>query len=255
MPQVAGPLAPIFRSAFRNADDEYTDQGTRPVVFDILAPDYQTSILPPALRMVLHVNPNSMTVNYEKMVERIQTKGGFVEQHWGEGARSIDFLAATGGFKRLYTGLSNVTGGGIDTLGTRRETIAYDKFLDLLALFHNNGSIYDQTGQIVFQGVVKITFDGGIYLGWFSNFVVSEEAPKPYQFSLTTSFTIQREILRMRSMPYNSASAESGTRNQAPTPAAAARPSTAFAPAPTVRTGGPRVTSLAPNGSGFFREA
>jgi len=189
---------PIFKSAFVNADDEFSGLGVRPVVFDILGPDRASSILPEGLRMVLHVNPSSMSFSYSKQIERVQTKGGFVEQHWGEAARSVSFSLATGGFKRLYSGLSNVTGGGYDTGGTRRETIAYDKYLDLLALFKNNGSIYDTSGQIAFQGIIKITFDGGIYMGWFTSFNVAEAAEKPFQFDLTAEFTIAHEVLRMR---------------------------------------------------------
>jgi len=190
---------PVFQSAFVSEDDEFSERGVRPVVFDILAPDLATSILPEGLRMVLHVNPSSMAFSYSKQIERIQTKGGFVEQHWGEAARSISFNMATGGFKRLYSGLSNITGGGHDTEGTRRETIAYDKFLDLLALFHNNGSIYDASGQIALQGIIKILFDGGIYLGWFADFGVTEAADKPYQFTMTATFTVAHEVMRMRS--------------------------------------------------------
>lgn len=193
--------APVFRSAFGGFEDEYnTALGVRPVVFDILAPDRETSILPDNLKMVLHVNPTSINFSYEKVVEHIQTKGGYVEQHWGDGARSISFSMVTGGFKRLHTGLSNVTGGGFDTGGTRRETIAYDKYLDMLALFHNNGSVYDTNGSIVFQGIIKVTFDGGIYNGWFQSFNVTEDAGKPYQFDLSADFTISHEVLRLRSV-------------------------------------------------------
>ncbi len=191
---------PVFRSAFRSPADEFDKNlGIRPVVFDILAPDYETSLLPESIKMVLHVNPRSMTMSFSKVIERIQTKGGYVEQHWGEGARTIAFDMATGGFKRLYSGLSNVTGGGYDTQGTRRETIAYDKFLDLLALFHNNGAIYDTSGQVAFQGIIKISYDGGVYFGWFDNFSVNEDVSAPYQFNLSAQFTVSHEILRLRS--------------------------------------------------------
>ena len=195
---------PVFKSAFQSPDDEFDGSGRRPVVFDIIGPDWETSILPDYLKMVLHVNPSSMNISYASVIERIQTRGGFVEQHWGEGARSIDFNFTTGGFMRLYSGLSNVTGGpgAIDVGGTRRETIAYDKFLDLLALFHNNGSIYDMSGKIIFQGLIKISFDGGIYFGWFSDFSHTEAAEKPYQFTLSAKFTIDHEVQRFRSMPY-----------------------------------------------------
>lgn len=202
-----GDKQPVFRSSFMSPDDEFnTDIGKKPVVFDILATDRETSILPDNMKLVLHVNPESMSVNYAKIIERIPTKGGFVEQHFGEGLNSLEFNLATGGFMRLFSGLSNITGGqgALDVEGNRREAIAYDKYLDVLALFHNNGSVYDATGKIVFQGFISVTFDGGVYLGVFNDFTVSESADKPYQFTMSTSFTVQHELLRIRTdMTYN----------------------------------------------------
>jgi len=191
-------MTEVFESAFQSPEDESSGLGIRPVVFDILATDMETSLLPEGLKMVLHVNPKSMNFTWSKVISRIQTKGGWVEQHWGEGPRNVSFEQATGGFKRLYGGLSNITGpgptgDGFDAGGTRRDTIAYDKYLDMLALFHNNGSVYDRRGQIVFQGIIKITFDGGAYFGWFNDFTVQETAEKGYQFTLTSSFTISHE--------------------------------------------------------------
>jgi hypothetical protein len=172
-------------------------------VFDIVAPDFETSLLPDETKLVLHVNPSSMKMAYTKVIERTQTLGGFVEFHWGDGPGEITFEMATGGFMRLYTGLSNVTGGfgSLDVGGTRRETIAYDKYLDLLALFHNNGAIYDANGNIFLEGAIKVAFDGGVYVGWFNSFSVSEEVSKPYQFALSAGFTTMYEIVRFRTTP------------------------------------------------------
>lgn len=173
-------------------------RGRRPVIFDVVKADRETSILPEGLRLVLHVNPRTMSLSYGKQTDRVQTRGGFVEFHWGDAAEEITFEAATGGFMRLYAGLSNITGGS-GTQG-RRETIAYDKYLDLLALFHNNGAIYDRLGNIVQQGYIKMTFDGAVHIGWFSDqFTVTESANQPYMFDLSTKFIIDQEILRWRS--------------------------------------------------------
>ena len=203
---------PVFAGAFSSFRDEVSGRGRRPVVFDILSSDGETSLLPEDLRLVLHVNPSSMTMHYEKNITRIQTKGGWVEQHWGDSTERISFSAATGGFMRLYAGLSNKTGsssfgnelqstgGTLTAVQGRRETIAYDKFLDILAMFHNNGSIYDVNGNIVIQGYIKVTFDGGVYVGWFDgDFTVTESAEKPYQFEISTNFNIDREELVLRS--------------------------------------------------------
>lgn len=209
---------PLFRSAFTSPDDEFNPGANRkPVVFDILAPDYETSLLPDGMALVLHMNPQSMTINHAKIIERTQTMGGYVEQHWGDGVQSIDFNMVTGGFMRLYSGLSNITGGpgAYDAGGTRRETITYDKYLDMLSLFHNNGSIYDTAGKIVFQGIIKITFDGGVYLGWFQSLNVTEDATKPYQFVMTSNFTVEEEIQRFRSPMNLSAMGPAGAQGQA----------------------------------------
>lgn len=188
----------IFRSAFTSPKDEFNKMGKKPVVFDILGPDRVTSILPEELKMVLHVNPSSMKFSYQKIITRIQTKGGYVEQHWGDGAHEIAFEMATGGFMRLFSGLSYTTGGGADLGGTRRETIAYDKYLDLLALFHSNAAIYDTNGQVAFQGLIKCTFDGASHFGWFNNFNVTEAVEHPYLFKLTTAFTVDHETYTLR---------------------------------------------------------
>lgn len=193
---MAQPI-PVFPSAFDSFEDEFNGLGRRPVVFDIMGPDGVTSVLPEELKLVLHTNPSSMKINYTKVIERIQTRGGWVEQHFGDATQSINFDMATGGFMRLYSGMSNITNPSYG--GTRRQTIAYEKYLDILRVFHNNASVYDLKGEIVFRGRIKISFDGGVYFGWFSSFSVEESAEKPYQFSLTAAFEVDHEVLTYRS--------------------------------------------------------
>jgi len=203
----------VIRSAFKGPSDEFSGMGKRPVVFDVIGPDWETSLLPEDLKMVLHVNPSSMSIKYARQIDRIQTKGGFVEQHWGDQTQGIDFAMATGGFMRLYSGLSNVTNPKYG--GTRRQTIAYDKYLDMLALFHNNGSIFDSNGNIVLQGIIKVTFDGGVFLGWFTSFTVTESSDKPFQFTLSAAFDVHKEIAVWRStLSRQNTSRESTTGTQ-----------------------------------------
>lgn len=192
---------PVFRSSLSGPNEAQLHRGRRPVIFDVLAPDRETSlldILDRDIRLVLHVNPSSMQFSYTKQTERVQTRGGFVEFHWGDQLENITFEAATGGFMRLYSGLSNITGSGSGAQG-RRETIAYNKYIDLLALFHHNGAIYDAAGNIVVQGYIKMIFDGGSHIGWFdSNFSVTESATTPFMFALSGSFIIDKEEMSFR---------------------------------------------------------
>lgn len=193
-----------LRGAFVSPSDADAGYGVRPVVFDIVAPDGRTSLLDGTegledIRLVLHVNPRSMSISYTKIIERIETKSGYVEQHFGDGTQSINFDMATGGFMRLYTGLTSITGDGTDYGGNRRQSIAYDKYLDILFLFKNNGMIRDVDGNPVFDGQIKCIFDNHIFYGWFENFSVSESADQPYQFSLSTSFVVSHEAMTLRS--------------------------------------------------------
>lgn len=189
----------LFSTSFpRGEFDEFASNGTRPVIFDIIDPDGE-SLLPEGVRLVLKVNPTSMSIKYAQTINRIQTRGGFVEQHWGDGEISIDFEMVTGYFMRVYVGTISNTDPTI-TGTSRRDTLGYDTYLDMLALFHNNGSIFDIDGNIVLQGKVKITFDGGVYTGWFSSFSVSEEPTKPYMFTMSAAFTCENEVQNWRSL-------------------------------------------------------
>lgn len=185
----------VFRSAYENGTDRQS--GKRPVVFDIIAPDKESSLLPDDIKLVMHVNPRNLNIKLTREATRIQTRGGFVEQHWGDAAESVDFSAATGGFMRLYAGLSSMTGGKYG--GSRRQTIAYDKYLDMLTLFHNNGSVVDASGHVVLQGYIKMSFDGGTWLGWFSDFSVTESAENPYMFEMSGTMQIDQEIQTFKS--------------------------------------------------------
>ena len=104
---------------------------------------------------------------------------------------------------RLYSGLSNITDPA-QVGGSRRETLAYDSYLDMLALFHNNGSIYDASGRVALQGIIKVIFDGGVYLGWFDDFSVTESASNPYMFNLSCKMTIDSEIQNWKSVATSS---------------------------------------------------
>lgn len=185
----------MFRSAFNSPADEFLGQGKRPVVFDVVSSDRVTSVLPEGLKMVLHVNPKTMSFSYSKQIERVATRGGFVEFHWGDASEQITFDMATGGFMRLYSGLSNVT-----APQGRRQTLAYQKFVDFLALFHCNGALFDSRGNIIHQNYIKCSFDGGVYVGWFDGgLTVTEAADSPYQFTVSATFIIDKEEMVFRS--------------------------------------------------------
>jgi hypothetical protein len=200
-------MAGIY-TPFKGADDEFNKNiGRRPVVFDIIGPDGKTSLLGD-YKLVAYVGPTSLSFSYQKKVSRTMTLGGWIEYYWGDEPYTITLDMTTGTFLRIGSGLSYTTGVakttigeetlGIDLQGSRRETIAYDKYLDLLALFHNNGSIYDERGYVALQGRVQMRFDGGLWYGWFQSFSVSEAAESPFTFKLNAVLQIEREVHPVR---------------------------------------------------------
>lgn len=162
-------------------------RGGIPMVFQVTSPlDPRTILLPHAL--VLHINPKSLDESFTKKVERIQTRGGFVEQHWWEDLTSISASATTGAFMNIRTGLASVL---------RRETIAYDRFLDLRDLYRNNGSLYNPDGQIALQGQIMLMYDRGTYLGTFRSFDFEETDESPFAFTLSWEFKVEETILKV----------------------------------------------------------
>jgi hypothetical protein len=192
---------------FNSPNDEFDkSQGKRPLVFDIIGPDGKTSMLGD-YKLVAYVGPSSLSFSYQKKVSRTPTLGGWIEYYWGDEPYTITLDLDSGGFIRIGSGISYTTGVastknagtiGIDLGGSRRETIAYDKYLDMLALFHNNGSIYDARGFIALQGRIQMRYDGGLWYGWFQSFSVSEDSQSPFHFKMNAVFQVEREVHSVR---------------------------------------------------------
>lgn len=162
-----------------------TKKGSIPMAFQITSPfNSRLVLLPHAL--VLHVNPMSLqeTSNQKKSV--IQTRGGFVEQHWGHEMVELSADQSTGAFMNIRTGLTSVL---------RRKTIAWDRYRDLHDLFRNNGSLHDPYGNIVLQGDVMLMYDKGIYLGYFKSFDWEDTAESPFAFKVSWTFKVRQALL------------------------------------------------------------
>lgn len=192
MPRISSANADFKRIDPLSADDSYrhpaeSRRGAIPLAFQVTSPfNRRTLLLPHAL--VMHINPSSFQESFTHKVERIQTRGGFVEQHWGSELTEISADASTGAFMNIYTGLTSVL---------RQRTIAWDKYRDLHELYFNNGSVYDPSGNIVLQGSILLMYDRGSYLGTFRTFEVEETDDSPFAFKLSWTFKVETTILAM----------------------------------------------------------
>lgn len=190
MPRISSANPDFARIEPLTAQDAYrhpaeSRKGAIPMAFQITSPfDRRSLLLPHAL--VLHVNPSSFEESYTHKIERIQTRGGFVEQHWGSELTEISASATTGAFMNIYTGLTSVL---------RQRTIAWDKYRDLYELYLNNGSVYDPNGSIVLQGSILLMYDRGSYLGTFRSFEMEETDDSPFAFKLNWTFKVETTLL------------------------------------------------------------
>tara|TARA_B100000745_G_scaffold300447_1_gene254457 strand:- start:1460 stop:1951 length:492 start_codon:yes stop_codon:yes gene_type:complete len=138
--------------------------------------------------LVLHINPNSFEESFAKLLSRQPTRGGFVEFHWGDELGSISASGSTGMFVSIASGLSVLN---------RKASIAYRKYQDLVSLYKNNGMVYDQRGNLVMRGGVRLYYSGVVYTGFFENLNVSESADKPFTFEVNWAFKVEHQVRNM----------------------------------------------------------
>lgn len=166
-----------------------------PMAFQVTSPVSNRRVLMPHA-LVMHVNPQNYSEQHTKKVERIQTRGGFVEQHWGDDLTEITCDGSTGAFMNIYTGLTALL---------RQQTIQWDRYRDLFDLYRNNGSLYDPYGNIVLQGNIMLMYDRGTYNGYFRTFEVEETDDQPFSFKLSFSFKVQEELMKIPNLGSNPA--------------------------------------------------
>lgn len=162
-------------------------KGAIPLAFQITSPFNRKKLLLPHA-LVMHINPSSLSETYTKKTERFQTRGGWVEQHWGDELTDLSADGTTGAFMNVHTGLSSIL---------RQRTIAWDRYRDLYDIYHNNAAVHDPFGNVVLQGQIMLMYDRGVYLGRFRDFEVEETDESPFAFSLSWSFRVEQTILQI----------------------------------------------------------
>ncbi len=180
-------------SSFRSPEDESDPNLNRkPIVLDVLGPDFRTSLLGTDLKLVLHANPSQVSVTRPKLTTTANTERGRVRWHYGQAVAQFSMEGATGGFVRMYAGLTGLASMARN-IPSRRETIAYERYRDLLALFRNNACVYSSRGTPIHYGVIVVTYDGASYRGWWSSFTSAEDASRPYQFTVSADLQVREE--------------------------------------------------------------
>lgn len=137
-------------------------------------------ILPP---LYMHINPNNFKEAFAKKINRYQTFDSFVEEYWGEELDTISCDGSTGAFMSENVGLTNIY---------KAYTTPYFKFQDILDIYKNNGSTYDEKGRVVKRGYIKMYFHPNTYYGFFETFEYVEDASIPFRYNFNFSFKVEK---------------------------------------------------------------
>lgn len=191
-------------------------------------PTSNPNIILRALR--LGVNPNSISINSAKIINRYQTLTRWVEEHWGDELDNIAIQGSTLAFILFQNqSVSGNQNGGLNT-SERNLTSPYQELQQLVRIFQTNGLIYQEErdtdtsgnstnivvevegeGEEVFDDTVifsshprlgmvkerlyvKLSYDYGIFIGYFESFDVVEDSASPFRMTYSINFKAEKII-------------------------------------------------------------
>jgi len=157
---------------------------------------FELDIVNPPPQLIILINPESLDIKFTpKVVEnRVrwtnQKDSSYIFQvHHDE----LDILSASGQSAMFYTdkGLTSTE---------RKKTLGWENIQQLLAIYRNNGMIFNrkpgQRGTNVLESVgrVLITYDEILYVGFFESFSLNEAAEKPFNLNFSFDFKVTKHF-------------------------------------------------------------
>ena len=165
-----------------------------PLSFSIVPSNLAGFVGPPAATLSITSRPHDLTFSRRKRFNRYQTRGGWVEEDWGDELARVTGEGLTDGFQHDICGYTRVPAS---------ETKAYKAFLDLVDLYRNNGYVYGSRGEVV-EGIydtydqpvehILFSYRESLYRGYFDSLTWTEDADQPHLFSWSFEFTIVKTV-------------------------------------------------------------
>ena len=177
------------RTTLRNSKSKQYSETLVPMYLVIRYPyAYDTKVkgvdynFVPSIRF--DINPNEMTIEYEKNINKTLTGGGWFEEYWRDNLSVMNARGSTGAFLHKDYGITTVS---------RSDTRQYQIFVALVRFYQENGHIYSPSGAILLRGHIELFYGDSRYLGYFENFTFTESALNPFRFEYTFTYRIERE--------------------------------------------------------------
>jgi len=165
-------------------------------------------------------NPNTLSLNSSKIVNRYQTMTRWVEEYWGDQIDTVTFSGSTYSFFAYENNGGSTPNVGL-TVEHRNKTKAYEMLRELATFFTYNGCLYQdsmgydysspitrafledktnkyftvrhpRTGMIKERLYVNLYYDYFSLLGYFDTFDVIEESGTPYRMTYNANFKAER---------------------------------------------------------------
>lgn len=178
------------------------------------------------------VTPGSMTQRFEKIVKRYKTRGGWVEEHYGDQLDTINCDGVTpayyepprgdsdkGGLVVMNPDMANKANSrGRDTGGlilpggiTRRRSEGivpegYAWLMRMLDIYRNNGSIYDDRARVTNNPKLVLEYMGDKYVGVFEKLDLKDDAHNnPHNTQYNFSYKVTETHIHRNNVPGNGA--------------------------------------------------
>lgn len=178
----------------------------------------------------LMINPQSLTSNYSKIINRTPTMTSFIEEHWGEELDTISFQGYTAAFvtggndiyslslnessptKKFLTnpgpraelfntlGISGGVGMGVQdneiglTVSKRKNSVSYSQFKRLIEIIRINGCLFDTLGRVSKRYYIMLSYGNTAYKGFFESIDITETAISPYRMQFTVTFKSEETL-------------------------------------------------------------
>jgi hypothetical protein len=168
----------------------------------------------------LNPNPETLTINSTKKINRYTTMSGWIEEHWGDDIDTVNFNGSTFSFydnsAEHHYGLTNEFREDTDSYKYLKELIhyyqvngciyqdnSYDGSLNMPAVndFLNNNpefrTNHPRKGMIKERLYIKLNYDYLILYGRFESFDVIEDSTVPFKFKYSAIFKSERTIYKL----------------------------------------------------------
>lgn len=127
----------------------------------------------------LYLNPESITVSKNVLLDKKQTRGGFVVQFWGHDLQTIEVKAAT-----AYFQLSKAPLAAFELLKSQCYQARF-----------NDTQTFNGTP------IITMLYESQVLNGYFNNFTYTLSATSPYYFTYSFTFTVTQNLTSVLSSP------------------------------------------------------